>query len=58
LLKDIKGIDKVLLIGMGICLLAYIAGHFVGNPFPEMLSVMQWLGIGLGLTTSASVVSK
>jgi hypothetical protein len=53
-----KSVDKALLTGMGVCLLAYIAGHFVSNAFPEMLELIQWLGIGLGLATSASVVSK
>ena len=58
-MKDVNYIDVALLSGMGICLSAYIAGHFFGNPFPEMLELIKWLGIGLGLTTAGSrVVNK
>jgi hypothetical protein len=35
---------------MGICLLAYLAGHFVDKPFPEAMDAMKYFGIGLGLS--------
>jgi len=34
---------------MGICLAAYLCGHFINNPFPDALDVMKYFGLGLGL---------
>lgn len=41
--------DLALIAGMGTCLITYIAGHFTGQPFPEMMDLMKWFGLGLGL---------
>lgn len=49
---DTKTISKtdIFLAGcMGICLLAYLAGHFTGQPFPEAMDAMKYFGLGLGL---------
>jgi len=46
--------DTALLAGIGVCLAAYIAGHFANNPFPEMMDTIKYFGIGLGLTALGS----
>lgn len=57
-MKELSPIDVALLVGIGICLTAYIAGHFIGKPFPEMIELVKWFGVGLGLSAGGKVVSK
>lgn len=56
--KDGNFMDTALLAGMGICLFAYIGGHFTNNPFPEMVELIKWLGVGLGLTAAGTKLNK
>lgn len=57
-MKELSPIDAALLAGMGICIVAYIAGHFTGKPFPEMIELVKWFGVGLGLAATGKTVSK
>jgi len=51
-------IEYIFVGGMGLCLLSYIVGHFTGKPFPEMLEIMKWFGIAVGLPSAGAVLSR
>jgi hypothetical protein len=48
--KNLTTMDLALLVGMGICTLAYIASCFIGQPIEQVKELIFYFGIGLGLT--------
>jgi len=51
--KDIGFLDVCFVSAIAVCLGAFIAGHFMGKPFPEMVEMIKYFGLAVGIGAAA-----